>query len=101
MLDQISLAIPPMLWLTDLKQTAGAPEVVIEGRCTGLTGLSDFVANLEASGYFKKSVEIVSTQVEGTQPAGDLIKFAVKAQFNGSSRAVEPAPAAPAARPAT
>jgi hypothetical protein len=44
--------------------------------------LSDFVANLERSGYFKKSVEIVSTQTEViAQPPGELIKFSVKAQF--------------------
>ena len=33
MLDQISLALPPMLWLTELKQTDNV--VVIDGRCTG------------------------------------------------------------------
>ena len=50
MLDQISRALPPMLWLTELKETGS--DVVIDGRCVSLTGLSDFVANLEASGYF-------------------------------------------------
>ena len=80
MLDQISRALPPMLWLTEMKQVGR--DVVIEGRCTTLTALSDFVANLEASGYFKRSVEIVSTQTETIgQPPGELIKFSVKAQF--------------------
>ena len=80
MLDQISRALPPMLWLTELKQIG--PDVVIDGRCTTLTGLSDFVSNLEASGYFKRSIEIVSTQTETiTQPPGELIKFSIKAQF--------------------
>lgn len=84
-LDQISRAMPPMLWLTDLKQTPNSNEVVIDGRCAGLTGLSDFVANLEASGYFKRSVEIVSSQLETssvpTGLTGDLVKFSIKAQF--------------------
>lgn len=81
MLDQISRALPPMLWLTELKQQAAA-DVLIEGRCTTLTGLSDFVSNLEASGYFKRSIEIVSTQTETIpQPPGELIKFTIKAQF--------------------
>ena len=53
MLDQISRALPPMLWLTELKQTPTPHEVVIDGRSATLTGLPDFVANLEASGYFK------------------------------------------------
>src|SRR5471032_2841614 len=55
MLDQISRAVPSMLWLTELKQDVKAPnEVTIEGRCTSQTSVSDFVSNLEASGYFKK-----------------------------------------------
>lgn len=99
-LDQISLALPPMMWLTDLKQTAST-EVVIEGKCTGLTNLSDFVSNLEASGYFKKSVEIVNTQLESAPGAGDLIKFAVRAQFERPAAVAAAAPAAPPAKPAT
>jgi type IV pilus assembly protein PilN len=100
MLDELSRALPPMLWLTNLKQTASAGEVVIEGRCTTLTGLSDFVANLEATGYFKKSVEIVSTAVDAQEKTGELIKFSVKAQFQTSAPVVAavgaPARTAPA-----
>lgn len=80
MLDQISRALPQMMWLTALKQTGA--DVVIDGRCTTLTGLSDFVANLEATGSFKRSVEIISTHTESiSQPPGQLITFSVKAQF--------------------
>jgi Tfp pilus assembly protein PilN len=80
MLDQISRALPPMLWLTELKQ-AGV-DVVLDGRCTTLTGLSEFVSNLEASGYFKKSIEIISTTTEATaQPGNELIKFTIKGIF--------------------
>src|SRR5437867_2319542 len=50
MLDQISRALPPMLWLTGLKPSPADGEVVLDGRCTSQTGVSDFVANLEASG---------------------------------------------------
>ena len=83
MLDQVSRALPPMLWLTELKQNEKTPgEVLIEGRATTLTSLSDFVSNLEATGYFKKSVEIVSTTAEPMpQPPGELIKFSIRAQF--------------------
>jgi type IV pilus assembly protein PilN len=89
MLDQISRAVPPMLWLTELKQTEDS--VVIDGRCTGLTSLSDFVTNLEASGYFKRSVEIVSTQAEAnTSPAGEMIKFSIKGQFQQPGEAAKP-----------
>jgi type IV pilus assembly protein PilN len=80
MLDQISRALPPMLWLTEVKQSAG--DVVIDGKCTTLTGLSEFVSSLEASGYFKRSVEIVSTNTEAAaQQANALIKFTIKGVF--------------------
>jgi type IV pilus assembly protein PilN len=82
MLDQISRALPPMLWLTSLRQGGGG-EVLIEGRVTTLTGLSDFVVNLENTGYFKKSVEIVNSTAESINaPPGELIEFTVRAQFH-------------------
>ena len=93
MLDQISRALPPMLWLTELKQTGA--EVLIDGKCTTQTGIADFVANLEASGYFKRSVDIVSTVVEPmAQPPGELIKFSLKAVFQQPGDVATPAPAA-------
>jgi type IV pilus assembly protein PilN len=91
MLDQISRSLPPMLWLTQMKQTGA--DVTVEGRCTTLTGLSDFVANLEATGYFKRSIEIVSTATEPLpQPPGELIKFSIKAAFQqpGAVKAATP-----------
>jgi type IV pilus assembly protein PilN len=94
MLDQISRALPPMLWLTEVKQTA--TDIVIDGKCTSPIGVSDFVANLEASGYFKRSIDIVSTSTEAMpQPPGELIKFSIKAVFQQPGDAK--APAAPAA----
>jgi len=102
MLDQISRALPDMLWLIDLKQGTDPNEVLIDGRVTSLTGLSDFVANLEASGYFKRSVEIVSTTVENaTGPTGEIIRFQVRAMFqqpgSASAAAVASTPATAAA----
>ena len=74
------------------------PDVVLEGRCTTLTGLSDFVSNLEGSRYFKRSIEIVSTTTETIpQPPGELIKFTIKGQFLPPGQppaAGAPAPAA-------
>ena len=96
MLDQISRALPPMLWLTELKEVNN--EVTIDGRSTTVTGISDFVANLEATGYFKRSIDIVSTTAEpATGPSGDLVKFSLKAIFQPPTD-VKPAAAA-AVRP--
>ena len=97
MLDQISRALPPMLWLTELKQIGDS--VVVDGRCTALTSLSEFVGNLEASGYFKRSIEIVSTTAEPMpQPPGELIRFSIKAEFQQPGQpAKPPAPGGPGA----
>jgi len=79
MLDQISNALPDTMWLTEMKQAGD--DVTIDGRCTSLTALSDFVANLEATKYFAP-VEIVDSQVEAaTQQTTELIRFTVKARF--------------------
>lgn len=100
MLDQISLALPTMMWLTEVKQAPGTPEVVVDGRTTANTTLSDFVASLEASGYFKRSVEIVSSQAE-TNALGDLVKFSLKAQFQqpGAASSATTASSTTAAKP--
>jgi len=89
MLHEISRSLPPMLWLTQLKQTPNSSEVLIEVRSNTLTSISDFVASLEASGYFQKSIEIVSTTSDTSLAAekaaaattGELIKFQIKAVF--------------------
>ena len=102
MLDQISLALPPSLWLTEMKQTAVPNEVLIDGRSLSITGLSDFVGNLERSGYFQKAVEIVnSTTDTNGGPQSEVVKFQIKAVFKGpgeSSATAAPAkPGAPGA----
>jgi len=80
LLDQISRSLPDMLWLTEIKQQGNM--LVITGRCTAMTAVSDFATNLAASGYFK-AVELGDTQVEaGPAGAGDLIRLSVKAQFS-------------------
>ena len=57
-----------------------------------MTAVSDFVANLEGTRWFKKPVEILDSQVQTDAKAGDLIRFQIKAQFND--------PTAPVAAPA-
>jgi len=82
MLDQVSRALPPMLWLTSLRQLGPDGAVLIEGRATTQTTVSDFVNNLEATGYFKKSIDIVNTVAEPIPgPPGELVKFTLRALF--------------------
>jgi type IV pilus assembly protein PilN len=81
LLDQISRSLPDTMWLVELKQTA-AGDVTIDGRCTSLTALSDFVSSLEASSFFAKPVEIVDSTVDPATPtAPEVIRFSVKGKF--------------------
>jgi type IV pilus assembly protein PilN len=98
LLDQISRSMPDRLWLIDMKQTAS--DVLLDGKTSTLSSLADFVANLEASGYFAKPVEITNSEEEKSNDT-DLIKFTVKATFEmpGTKKpAAVPAPAGAPAR---
>ena len=102
MLDQISRALPPMVWLTDLKQTTNSQEVEIDGKCINETLVSDFVSNLEGTGYFKRSIDIAGMTNEPLpQPPGYVVKFSLKATFqqpaDPSKPAATPAPGPPGA----
>ena len=94
-LDEISKAVPERLWLTEMNQKGD--DIVLAGMTTSLTGLSDFVANLEGSTWFKKPVDIVDSQVTSDPKTGDIFKFSVKAVFN-NPEAPPPPPAPTGAR---
>jgi type IV pilus assembly protein PilN len=80
LLDQVSRSMPDTMWLTEMKQNGA--DVSIDGRCTTLTALSDFVTALENTSYFEHPVEIVDSTVEsGAAGTPDLIKFSVKGRF--------------------
>jgi type IV pilus assembly protein PilN len=82
-IDQISRSLPEMTWLTTLRQEGY--DVTIEGRCVSLTALSDFVGNLEATHYFRRPVEIVSSEVApGDKDGPDLIEFIIRGSFQMS-----------------
>jgi type IV pilus assembly protein PilN len=96
-LDEISKAVPDRLWLVSLGQRD--KEFTVDGRTTSLTALSDFVANLEASGWFKKPVDIMDSQLDQTAQ-GDLVRFTIKATAENPDAAPPPAPAGRGAPPA-
>ena len=93
-LDEISKSLPDRLWLTDMTQTGN--EFTISGMTTSMTAVSDFIANLEATRWFKRPVEIVDSQVQTDAKAGDLVKFSIKAQMQDPE--APPAPAAAGGR---
>ena len=96
LLDEISKSLPDRLWLNEMTQ-AGA-EFTMSGMTDSLTAVSDFVANLESTRWFKKPVEIVDSQVQTDAKAGDLIKFQIKAQFVDPTTPETPAAKAGAGR---
>ena len=95
LLDEISKSLPERLWLSEVTQASA--DFTINGMTDSLTAVSDFVANLEETGWFKKPVEIVDSQVQADPKAGDLIRFQIKATFADPTADAKPAPAAAAA----
>ena len=93
-LDEISKALPDRMWLLTLNQRGA--EFTISGQTTSLTGVSDFVGNLEASKWFKRPVEIVDSSVEQS-PNGDLVRFTIRATSDNPEAPALP-PAVPAGR---
>ena len=78
MLDAVSRGLPDGVWLLELRQDDDA--VLVVGRATALTALSDFMANLEGSGQVMPPVEIVDSQLEET-PQGEVVRFELRATF--------------------
>ena len=91
-LDELSKAMPDRLWLVSMSQRGA--DFTMEGRTTALTGVSDFVTNLQASTWFG-AIELLDSQVDQT-PAGDIVRFTLRATAENPE--APPAPAAPAGR---
>jgi type IV pilus assembly protein PilN len=102
--DELGKSVPERLWLTTLAQKGD--DLTISGMTTSLTGVSDFVANLETSSAFKRPVDIIDSEMSKDAKTGDLVKFSIKARINNPNAPAAPAaakagPAAAASAPAT
>ena len=78
MLDQLSRAMPDGVWLVQLEQDGD--DVIVEGRTLTLGALSEFMANLEGSGYFEPPVEIIDSQLEELDQR-EVVRFELRAGF--------------------
>ena len=92
-IDEIAKALPERTWLSEMVQKGN--DVTLTGMTTSNMGVSDFVANLEASGWFKKPVDIVGTKAETDPKTGELVDFTIKGTIN-NPEAPPPPPAATA-----
>jgi type IV pilus assembly protein PilN len=80
LLDEISRNLPDALWLTNLQQKGS--DITLEGRCMQLKAVSDLVANLQSSAYFKRPVDTVTTETERNDATQtELVKFTLKVQY--------------------
>jgi type IV pilus assembly protein PilN len=78
-LDQISRSVPDRLWLAEMSQVGS--DFTLSGFATSMTALSDFVAGIESTTWFKRPVEIIDSQVTADAKTGDLVKFSIKATY--------------------
>ena len=88
-LDEISKSLPERVWLSEMRQVGS--DFTITGYAASLPSVSDFVANLEATKWFKRPVEILDSQVQTDEKAGDLVRFSLKGALN-DPEAPPPAP---------
>jgi len=96
LMDEVSKSLPDRVWLISMSQRG--KDFMIEARATTLTSLSDFVQNLQTSGWFKP-VELVDSAVTQT-PQGDLVSFSIRATVTGPDAAPPPPVAGRGAPPA-
>jgi type IV pilus assembly protein PilN len=94
LLDEISKALPDLVWLTSLDQAGNT--IRLQGECNGLTSVADFISNLQRSGWFPQ-VDLVSSN----ETAANIITFQLQAQFQPPAppTTTPPAGAPAAARP--
>jgi type IV pilus assembly protein PilN len=79
-LDEISKSLPERLWLVELKQQGA--DFTMAGFAGSMPTVADFVANLEATQWFKRPVEILDSQEQPDAKTSDLVKFSIKAVLN-------------------
>jgi len=92
LLDEISKALPDLVWLTSMDQTGNT--VRLQGESNGLTAVADFISNLQRSGWFPANqVELVSSN----ETAANVITFQIQAQFQPPAPPTAPSAGAPAA----
>ena len=91
--DEIAKALPDRTWLVELVQKGN--DVTMSGMTTSNMGVSDFVANLETSGWFKRPVDIIGTTTDSDPKVGELVKFEIRGAINNPE-----APPAPPVAPA-
>lgn len=83
-MESLSAATPPTLWLTEYKETGGS--IDIKGLAVDNQTVADFINALAKSGHFKE-VELVET-TQADEKTGPYKKFAIKTGVSYGAAAV-------------
>jgi type IV pilus assembly protein PilN len=92
-IDEISRSLPDGVWLTTLRQDA--EHVTLEGQCTSMTALADFVANLTTTHHFKQPIEIVDSETVASQDTVAVVRFTIKGTLGSIGARPSPTPNPP------
>ena len=74
LLEQVGRVVPEDAWLTEMRLGGGL--VTLIGRAAEMSGLTELVAGLEASGHFLPPIEIVDSRRDG-----GTVHFEIRARF--------------------
>ena len=77
-MESLSAATPPRLWLTEFKETGG--KLTINGTAADNQTVAEFLKALGGSAYFRE-VELVET-AQGGQETGPFKKFSIKSAIS-------------------
>ena len=75
LLEQVGRVVPEDAWLTEMRLEGGL--VTLTGRAAAMSGLTELVAGLEASGHFLPPIEIVDSRRDG-----GAVHFEIRARFS-------------------
>ncbi len=74
LLEQVGRVVPENAWLTEMRLAGDL--VTLTGRAAEMSGLTELVAGIEASGHFLPPIEIVDSRRDG-----GAVHFEVRARF--------------------
>ena len=75
LLEQVGRVVPEDVWLTEMRLEGGL--ATLTGRAAEMSGLTELVAGLEASGHFLPPIEIVDSRRDG-----GAVRFEIRARFS-------------------
>jgi type IV pilus assembly protein PilN len=89
MLDEMSKALPDLVWLRGVEQAG--PSIRISGSSNGLTAVADFMSALQRSGWFPQVEMGPTKESKEKEGAAPVVEFSVTATFKNPETAAREA----------